>query len=604
MPPLPPAILPDTNFLLDYPYIHQENWLLSPLEILISETVISELRGLSHNYDPELSRKAQVALLEIEKYQGPLASLTESHLGVKIKLVERCTDLVEPLDPQVPDHQIIAYARKQFQADPPCFCAILSNDKELCDIAEALTIITISRHNEQRFHQELKRKYQWWVKLKKAEMSSVVPHQKVKRNKARKEHPEKEVLLNRSIIRLYRRIEAIGCRTTIYLAPLEARLALTLEVIRRLRNPERQVVVVVVESTDATRYWAGEIRQKGDYSANEVQIFGVDPIDRIDHAKVVIYRHNQITRRLLQHVARLDQAEKRITAVVDGCDILDPVELAILLYECDQFIGLNHLPVRNKQTRGHRALSLILHNRSLIDYSFADAERDGWGHACDLYLHKVELTADERKLWDEINTDYLRRRERAIKKIPELSEDEYFWKALDKFLTRFADPEMAELIKQREQLEQIAQIAQNKLSQVFQLIQTPPKQPFRRMIFDYAQQWTPVILKELMKTDVKVTVLPAGDSQRIIWDQFAGNRVDTLVLSKIPAFDLPGANFHQLIIMTPLRPLDEMLAMIDWAISHTHTKDSLRLDVIFVDDTPEEIAMLGLAEASFDLRYS
>jgi hypothetical protein len=129
---------------------------------------------------------------------------------------------------------------------------------------------------------------------------------------------------------------------------LKARNALTLEVINRLRSPDRQVVIIVVENRAIAQYWAGELRQMGKFSSSEVQIFGVDRVERLDQAIVVIYRHDQIARRLPQHVSRLEQAEKRITAVVDGCDLLDPVELAILLYECDQFIGLNH------QTLGYR----------------------------------------------------------------------------------------------------------------------------------------------------------------------------------------------------------------------------------------------------------
>ena len=89
-----------------------------------------------------------------------------------------------------------------------------------------------------------------------------------------------------------------------------------------------------------------------------------------------------------------------------------------------------------------------------------------------------------------------------------------------------------------------------------------------------------------------------------IWNQFAGNRFDTLILSSVPLLDLQMANLHQLIILTPLSPMDEELAMIDWALSHTQTKDAMRLDVLFAVDTPEEIAMLELAEASFELEYS
>lgn len=599
MAQLPPTVLPDTNFLLDYPAVHHENWLIPSLEILISETVISELRGLSNNSDPNRAKKARAALQEIEKFRGPLANLTGS-LGVTTKIVARFVDLMEPLNPHKPDHQLIAYARKQHNSENPRFCAILSNDKELCDIAEALNVITISRQNEQRFHQELHRKYVWWEKAKVTGSLNVVQEKQIKKSTIRKPQPVKHTQLYQSVRKLYRRIEAVGRRTTLYLAPLKARLALTLEVIKRLRSPERQVVIIVVENKAMAHFWAGELRQMGKFSAGEVEVFGIDPAERLEQAKVVIYRHDQITRRFLQHVFRLEQAEKRITAVVDGCDLLDPVELAILLYECDQFIGLNHLPLGNRHTRGHRILNVILHNRALIDYSFADAERDGWGHSCDLYLSEIQYTDDERKIWDEINTDYLRRRDRAIREYPELSDSENFWADLDRLLDRSATPELVDILKQREQLEQMAQISQNKLVRVKQLAQVAPKQPYRRLIFDYTRQWTPVLLKQLGST---VAELPGGESQRKVWEQFSGSHFDTLLLSDVPAIDLPGANFHQLIILTPLRPMDEILSMIDWALSHTHTNDALRLDLLYVDDTPEEIAMIALAEASFDLRY-
>ena len=70
---LPPAVLPDTNFLLEFPAVHRENWQIPGLEILISETVIGELRGLSFSADPHLASRAKAALQEIENFQGQLA---------------------------------------------------------------------------------------------------------------------------------------------------------------------------------------------------------------------------------------------------------------------------------------------------------------------------------------------------------------------------------------------------------------------------------------------------------------------------------------------------------------------------------------------------
>mgnify|MGYP001028566870 FL=1 len=604
MPEHTPSVLPDTNFLLDHPAVHEENWLLPSLEILITETVISELRGLAKSVDPNLARKAQIALQEIEKYQGVPSDPTENQTDVVVKIVERYTNLVAPLDPQIPDHQLIAYAHKQLHSNPPRFCAILSNDKILREIAEVLAVYTVSRQNDNRFHQELLRKYEWWIKVNDAKRLNKTPVKKALIKSVRRKPATKQIRLSRMIKKLYRRIESVGCRTTVFLAPLQARLTLALEIVNRQRNPDRHVVIVVVRNKEMAQFWAGELRQMGKFTTTQVEIFGTDPAERLDQARIVIYRHDQVSRRLPQHVSRLAQAEKKITAVVDGCDLLDPVELALLLYECDQFIGLNHLPIGCRHTPGHRMLNAALHNHSLIDYSFADAERDGWGHPCDLYLNEIQFSLEELQAYDQINTNYVQQRQRAIQKYPELSDTESFWDQLDRLLERAAKPELVDMIKYREQLEEMAQICRGKLEKVNMLLALVTKQPYRRLIFDFTRQWTPVLLNHLNKLAGFAAELPHGEEQRKVWDQFAGNRINTLVLSDVPAIDLPGANFHQLIILTPLRPMAEILDMIDWALSHTQTNDALRLDLLYVSGTPEEIAMIELAEASFNLRYS
>ena len=129
-------------------------------------------------------------------------------------------------------------------------------------------------------------------------------------------------------------------------------------------------MILVVESKQSAQCWAGEIRKNGGLSETEVQVFGYDMAERLDKCSVVIYHHRQIARRLPQHTARLSRAQKRLISIVDGCDLLDPVELAILLYECDQFIGLNHFPIGYQHARGSRMLYVVLHNQSLIDYWF------------------------------------------------------------------------------------------------------------------------------------------------------------------------------------------------------------------------------------------
>jgi hypothetical protein len=44
--------------------------------------------------------------------------------------------------------------------------------------------------------------------------------------------------------------------------------------------------------------------------------------------------------------------------------------------------------------------------------------------------------------------------------------------------------------------------------------------------------------------------------------------------------------------------------MVDWALTHMQGDETLCIDLLYVDDTPEKVAMLELAEACFDLRYA
>ena len=47
----------------------------------------------------------------------------------------------------------------------------------------------------------------------------------------------------------------------------------------------------------------------------------------------------------------------------------------------------------------------------------------------------------------------------------------------------------------------------------------------------------------------------------------------------------------------------EISDAVDWALTHTQIQGQLRIDLLYVGGTPEELAMLELAEASFDLHY-
>ena len=74
-----------------------------------------------------------------------------------------------------------------------------------------------------------------------------------------------------------------------------------------------------------------------------------------------------------------------------------------------------------------------------------------------------------------------------------------------------------------------------------------------------------------------------------------------VIFSRMPERDFPKANYQQLIILTPLRPINETISIIDWALTHTHSREPLLVDLLYTGGTPEELAMFELAEASLGL---
>jgi hypothetical protein len=300
-----------------------------------------------------------------------------------------------------------------------------------------------------------------------------------------------------------------------------------------------------------------------------------------------------------KYVTRLHQAGSRLTVLADGCDAMDPVAAAVLLNESDQFFGIKRFPAGYQRTPSSRLMNVALRNNLVLEYTFGDAERDGWGHPFELVLHKIEFTPGELSYWDEINAKFIQRRQRAFENHPELSTCADFWETLNEVLSNAVDMEDVELIKVREEREQLAQLAQNKASCVFDLFaeSAAAPAPYRRLVFDCERQWTHLLLKGSDKVGVKAGELEAGEEQSKTWEHFTGSKLNTLILSTVPNQDLPRCIYHQLIILTPLRPLSEIMAMLDWVLSHTFIKESLRIDLLYTRDTPEELAMMETAEA-------
>lgn len=90
-----------------------------------------------------------------------------------------------------------------------------------------------------------------------------------------------------------------------------------------------------------------------------------------------------------------------------------------------------------------------------------------------------------------------------------------------------------------------------------QLVEQAPPPPYRRLIFDFVRQWTLVLLTRLTECGLEAEELPSNETQTKVWDQFTGHKLNTLLVSEAPDWRLPGAHLHQIVILTPLRPLSD-----------------------------------------------
>ncbi len=595
-----PAVLPDTNFLMDYPLFAQENWLIDPIEILISDTVYSELVGLSKNENPTTAHRARAALREIETQRGLSEKLRSNERPIRVSFIKRYKEVKPPLDALKPDHQLIACGRSRLTAKQPRFCAILSNDRELSDIGEALSVIVINRANETRFHQELQRKHEWWKKAHPPE-GAEGPGPVNPPGSLQDESLNRQAQLERTAWHLARRLRAAGSPSALYIAPVRGRIELVIQTIRHnLKLKNRHTLVVVATSAEA-KHWAGELRKRELVPSSEISIWENGVVEALSKSSVNFCHYSQVEALFPNYVNRLRQAGTRLTVLADGCDAMDPVAAAVLLGESDQFFGIKHFLTTYHHTPSSRLMNIALRNNLVLEYTFGDAERDGWGHAFDLFLHGVQFSPDEQGYWEELNARFVRLTAQAVERHPELSLCTDIWETLHEILNDAVDLEAVELIKLREEREQMAQQAQNKASCVFDLLSQGGigPSPYRRLVFDCGRQWTKVLLN-----GARTAELAMGENQRQTWDQFCGSQINTLVLSKIPAEDLPKGYYHQLIILTPLRPMSEIMAMMDWALSHTFIKDPLRIDLLYTDDTPEELAMLEVAQASRGINHN
>jgi hypothetical protein len=614
----PCLLIVDTNILLMLPRIDAVDWqaldsnINAEVTVCILESVMDELYGLARDQlntsKATAAQQAYTYLLNLQQraVAGKIPLLSGGHLqfaGVPAAIHS-------PLDPANVDHQQIAFAQEQIRRVPKLFCAIVTRDQEMADIAAAsrprVFIIApgggnIAEAIRQRLHRLL-----LWDSLPQAGEQAGMPAPSVKPKRLRSKHPRDAHSRLQQVVRnLYSRIRAARHRAILTIAPLEMRLALTAHLATLLTTDRQRVLLLFVANERTALWWGEELRRRCQLPTGSILVFGTESITRLAQARLVIYRYDQIERRLHQHATRFQKAGRRITAVVDSCDLLDPVAIAMLLLRCDQFIGFTQHPPGHTQAVGGRMLDAFFQEESIAAYTFADAEQDGWLHPFDLLRRPVYLAEDELEEFDKTNDEFLRLHSAICKRHPELQRATDFWQTLLHFLGRTVDDKAANLFVLRERREALAQMTRAKLAMVSRLLEEGGDSA-RCLIFDYEQLWSNVLLGYLSEQGYAVAVverLSDFSQWEVIWRRFENCKLDCVILQDVPPAGLVPAGIKRLILLTPITPLAVLSAMTDWTLAHTASGQVVSVDIIYSVATPEEEAMMDFADSCCGVRF-
>ncbi len=604
------TLIIDTNILLDIPNIHNFNWGVQPVNLKILQSVRDELRGLARDQmDRKLARTAQSAFDKLNNLQRrapaegyPLPG------GGHLCFTDDLPEIAHPLDAESVDHKQIALALTLMKAYPNKFCAIVTRDREMADIAAAtrpnvLVVMPVGNDIEKAIQAQLPRLIEWWQQFHEAAAED--KPQPIKQARASRQRPDRQARIRQVVRRLYGQIRSARHRAILAIAPLELRLALSTHLIEVLTAKKRRVVFLFVQDAAMADWWAAELHRRCQLPNGSVFVFGGEPIARVGPIRVVIYRHDQIERRVDQHMARFRDAGRRVSAVVDGCDLMEPVEIAMLLFECDQFIGFTRHDLKHVQAVGGRMLSAFFQQQTVASYTFADGEQDGWLHSFDVIRRPTPFNDEELKLYQAVNDEFLACHARISLQYPALNRSRDFWQTLHRILDRAVDSRAAELFALRERREEAARLTANKLEVAARLIAEAAK-PARCLIFDYDGLWTKLLQERLAKLDRSVAVAgqetePAAWEQT--WRQFEAAKLDCLILKNMPPPGAVKAQIKRLILLTPLAPLTSLAAMVDWTLSHAASGSAVSVDLLYTVDTPEQQAMIAFAETCCGLRF-
>ena len=459
---------------------------------------------------------------------------------------------------------------------------------------------------EAALREQFARKMEWFEKFRREEASETQSETvKPAQDRSVSEHERRERRLARVARHFYGRIRSMHHKAVLSIAPLEARIALTAHMVPILTQHKNRVIFLFTEDDSQASYWARQLRKRCELPSGAVRVFGEDGVSHVHGTRVVIYRHAQIERRYGQHAARFKDLGRRITTVVEGCDLLEPAWIAMLLFECDQFIGFTPYPIDHPQATAGRMLTSLFQQRVGATYTFADAERDGWLRSFDLHRHPIELTADERELYETTNEEFLALHSRLQREYPEISRTSDLWQCLRRLLVRVVDHEAARLFVLQEQREQLAQMASSKLDAALDLVRGV-ESPARCLILDFEKLWTKLLVKDLSEAGLAVEVFGESADEldgTNVWRDFEKGNMDCLILQRTPPQDYVGARINQVITMTPLTPLSSLAATVDWSLSHAVGGPIMSVDLLYTANTPEQQAMADIADGCFGLRF-
>ena len=296
------SLIIDTNILIDIPEDIQEiNWGIKTGTIYIVDSVIDELHQLSKkNGYPVLARNAQQAHDKLTRFLPE--ALKEGFLlpdDNRLIIARVPKKVPPPLDKTNVDHQQIAFAIALLTKNPANFCAIVTRDREMADIAHAahpdLQVINPGTVNPlPAIKKQVERQIDWRKRILVEDLNKKTSKSvKRKQETSPAEQPVSQVIIEKNVRNLYARIRAAHHQAILSIMPLELRIALSAHIVPILTKAKQRVVFLFVIDEQAALWWKQELEQRCRLPAGSIVFFGSETITRVGPIRLVIYRHDQ-----------------------------------------------------------------------------------------------------------------------------------------------------------------------------------------------------------------------------------------------------------------------------------------------------------------------